>query len=136
MEAAENPFKSRQDIRGKIMADIKIQSNDEDLELKFKFHSPQSFSYEVSVINNNGIHIFHDSGNSWEKKDFILGKAKDLLGCGLKISWSIIDNNGAGYDYSAEAVVIQNGVECDAHQTVAGKTEAGPALAPSFGLFI
>lgn len=88
------------------------------------------------MVSNNGTHFYHDSGQSGGKEDFILGKAKDLLGCDLLIFWTIIDPKGVVNVYSAEAVVIQNNVECDTHQIATGKTNAAAAHYANHGLFI
>jgi hypothetical protein len=119
------------------MSKIRIDPNGQDLILTFKFYTLQEFYYTVNIVNNKtGDIIYKDQGQWNDKTIFHLGKANNLMGNLLTITWSVIDPAGKGKNFNAVAVVSQNNVERFDHLTCIGKTNDTTTYVPDSGLFI
>ena len=119
------------------MADISIIPNDHQLELDFIFNSPQQFSYNIAIVNQQtNQQVFHDKGQWDGKINFLLGKAQDLLGCQLMIYWVVIDPAGAGNAFNANATVKQDGNACPLPQVCTGVSNATQVYHATIGTFV
>lgn len=118
------------------MADIHLQPNNENVVLDFNFKTPQSFSYNVALVNRDrNQQVREESGNSTNPTSISLGEADKLIGLYVIISWSIIDPNGAGNRFNAEAVAKQNNHNCDFHQVCTGQTNDNASFVTTVGKF-
>lgn len=119
------------------MADIHVQPNNQVLKLKFQFNSPQQFFYTVTLINRErNQQIFRDKGQWDGKTEFDLGEADDLIGIYLIIDWTVIDPAGSGLNFNAEAITLQDDIECVAHQKCTGITTSDAAFQVTVGKFV
>jgi hypothetical protein len=118
------------------MADILINSGNNNVNLQFEFNSPQQFFYTVELIDDTGKQYFHDTGSWNTKTNFDLGITSGLIGKYLTIDWTVIDPAGAGNNFSATATAIQAATPKANSQNCTGTTSATHASLTTIGKFI
>jgi hypothetical protein len=118
------------------MADIKIVSNNQNLQLDFTFDTTQLFLYTIKIMDSSGNILFGKDGTSKGVRSYSLGPAQGFVGSHLLIAWTIEDPVGAGNMYSVHAIVSQNGVQCQVTIVCAGKTDSNATNATSVATFV
>jgi hypothetical protein len=118
------------------MADIILKDDGSAVTLNFDLRTPQQFYYVVEVADDQLKQYFHGTGQSGGTTSFPLGKTGDLIGKYLNISWTVIDDNGAGNPYNASASAFQNGKADLNPQVCTGSTSDSPSNFGTTGKFI